>query len=279
MEPASSRDPAAASGLRIEPSDDPRVVRLVIDRPARGNALTPDLLLALEAAVLALPARGARAAVLEAAGGRVFSAGYDFAALAAELARASSSPPPSSPPDDHPLERALRAIESSSVPIVAAVAGPAIGAGCELACACDLRVAGPAATFGFPPARLGIVYSHTGIARVLGLVGLAATKEMFMTGAPIDAVRAERIGIANRLAAAGAVEAEGLALAKALAANAPLSLAGTKEILNRFLAPPRLSSGDLREIAAIRERAFRSADLAEGLAAALEKRAPRFEGR
>lgn len=261
----------AEAGLRVEPLEEGRVVRLVLDRPARGNALTPALLEALEAAFAGLEKAGARAAVLSGAGGRAFSTGYDLAALAGEIEAVRRAAPGSLLAEDHPLERAIRAIDRSPVPIVAAVAGPALGAGCELACACDLRVAGPEASFGFPPARLGIVYSHTGIARLVALVGLAAAKEMCFLGAPVGAARAGEIGLANRVVGAAEVEAEALALARAIAANAPLSVAGTKAILNRCLAP-RLGKAELAEIAAIRERAFRSRDLDEGLLAAREKR-------
>jgi enoyl-CoA hydratase/carnithine racemase len=261
------------SGLRVERLDDGRLARLTLDRPSRGNALDPPLLEALADAVRGLEAGGARAAVLAGAGGRAFSTGYDVEALLAGIGSGRA-------PDEleRPLERALAAIDETRVPLVAAVEGAAYGAGCELACACDLRVAGASARFCFPPAKLGLVYSHTGIARLLALVGVAATKEMFMTGAPVDAARAERLGLASRVVADSAAEAESLALARALAANAPLSVGGAKAIVAR-LAAPRLAPEELRAIAGLREAAFRSADLAEGLAAFVEKRPPAWRGR
>lgn len=253
-----------------------RIVRLTIERPDRGNAVDDATLDALARAVGGLAAGGARAAVLAGGGGKHFCAGYDFSSLATALAATEGG---AMAPAEHPLERAVRAIEDSPVPIVAAVAGGAIGAGCELALACDFRVAAAGARFLFPPARIGLVYSHTGIARVIALAGAGVAKEMFLLGAAIDPERGERLGLVHKVVPDGTQDEEALALARALAANAPLAVGGMKTVINRYLAAPRLGEAALAEIRAIRERAFRSGDVEEGVRAALEKRAPRFEGR
>jgi enoyl-CoA hydratase/carnithine racemase len=271
----------AAPGLRVEALEGGRIVRLVIDRPDRGNALTLPLLAALEEAVRALPARGARAAILAGAGERSFSTGYDIEALRAELAAvlgAEGEPRPFDPAT-HPLERALAAITASPVPVVAAVRGTCFGAGMELACACDLRVLGRGARFLMPPARLGVVYSASGIARVVALVGAGAARELFYLAETVDAARADAIGLATRLVDDAAVEETALALARRLASLAPLAIAGMKRVIEERLLALTLDDAARREVDAIRLAAFRSRDLAEGAAAFLEKREPRFEGR
>jgi enoyl-CoA hydratase/carnithine racemase len=271
------------SGLGVEALDQGAIARLTISRPERGNSLTAPLLERLERATADLAGAGALAAILTGAGEKSVCTGYDVEALQVELAAAVpvpvASPPPEDPLASHPLERALEAMVRSSVPIVAAIGGAATGAGLELACACDLRVVGEGARFLMPPARLGLVYSPTVIARILAVVGAAATRELFMLAEPIDARRAEALGLATRVVPDAEVSDAALAMARRLAANAPLSIAGVKMILDRHLLAPRLDPGALAEIADLRARALASRDLAEGLAAFLEKRTPRFEGR
>jgi enoyl-CoA hydratase/carnithine racemase len=262
--------------VRVETLEDGRVVRFVLDRPGRGNALTAPLLAELAAAVVAAEARGVRAAILTGAGERTFSTGYDVEALAGELAAGASV----ADTESHPLERALRAIDRSSIPFIAAVNGPATGAGFELACACDFRIAVATARFAMPPARLGLLYSHTGIRRVIDLVGVAMAKSLFLAALPVTAEEALGVRLVGRVVPdAAALEAEALTLARRLAANAPLAVAATKAVMNRHLLPPRLTPAEEREIQDLRARLFRSRDLAEGIAALLEKREPRFEGR
>jgi len=268
------------TGLRVEAQDGGRVVLLTIDRPERGNSLTIPLLRALDEVVSGLAAGGARAAVITGAGAKAFSTGYDVEALQAELAAvlATEGAVPLDPAT-HPLERALAAITASPVPLVAAIRGGATGAGLELACACDLRVVGRGARFLMPPARLGVVYSATGIARLMGLVGAGAARELFYAAEAIDAARAHALGLATRLSDDATVLDDALALARRIASLAPLAVGGMKSIIERHLAAPALDAKALDEIAAIRLKAFRSHDLQEGVSAFLERREARFEGR
>ncbi len=266
----------ADPGLRVEPQDDGRIVRLVIDRPARGNSLDAPLLEAVERALGEAERAGARAAILTGEGEKSFSTGYDIEALVAELSSGRSV----QDLEGHPLERALRAIDGSALPVIAAVNGAAFGAAFEIATACDFRLAVASARFVMPPARLGLLYSHTGLARFLHVVGLPATKRIFLAAEPVDAGAALALGLVQAvLEDRAALDAGALALARRLAANAPLAVAATKRVLHRHLLPPRLSPEEEREIADLRGVLFASQDLAEGLAAALEKREPRFEGR
>lgn len=240
-----------APSVRLALADE--VATITLSAPGRGNALDAAMLEALEGLLRALPAN-ARVVVLRGAGARAFSTGYHVPSLVAEL----EAGPSVSDFARHPLERALRALEEVAVPTLALVLGNAYGAGCELALACDLRVAAEDARLCMPPARLGVLYSATGMRRLLELCGPAAAKELLFTGAPVDAQRAAALGLVNRVAPAAHAEAEALALARTIAENAPLSLRHTKTIFRRFLAPPPLDDAALAEVARLREECFRS---------------------
>ncbi|HET6548716.1 MAG TPA: enoyl-CoA hydratase-related protein, partial [Solirubrobacter sp.] len=206
--------------------------------------------------------------VVTGAGG-VFSAGYDIgdlepARLVEEAAELLT----------HPFEAALAAVDAVPVPVVAAMDGHAFGGGLELALACDLRVCAAGAKLGMPPARLGVVYSATGLRRFVDAIGAARTRELFLTARPVSAEVALAWGLVNEVAedvAARAVE-----LASEIAALAPLSVRGNKRVL-RALDPP-LDPEVEAELRALRDAAFRSDDFAEGVRAFIEKRQPRWRG-
>lgn len=247
----------------------------------RGNALDRAILGRLEEVFRELEARvgrgdatAPRALVLRGAGEKSFSTGYNVEELIRELGQGPSVTDEAS----HPFELALRALDECPVPTIALVHGTAYGAGCELACACDLRVLAEDARFCMPPAKLGVLYSTSGIQRLVDLAGLAAVREMFFTGEPVPAARALAIGLANRVVPKGEAAAESEKLAATIAGNAPLSVQGTKVVLRR-LRPPPLEPAVRAELRALRERCFRSRDFAEATQAFLEKRPPRFEGR
>ncbi|MBI3726413.1 enoyl-CoA hydratase/isomerase family protein [bacterium] len=258
-----------------------RVSVLVLDAEAKGNAVDRALLSALEARlreiekrVLASDPAAPRALILRGAGERAFSTGYDIEELVRELSSGASVVDESS----HPLERALRALDECPVPTIALVLGNAFGAGCEIACACDLRVASDDARFCMPPAKLGALYSASGTRRLLELVGLAATREMFFTGEPIAASRALALGLANRVLPRTDALAEASRMAEAIAKNAPLTVRNTKAVLRR-LRPGPLDPATAAFVSQLREQCFRSRDFQEATRAFLEKRKPDFEGR
>lgn len=228
---------------------------LTLSAPGRGNSLDEDMLSALEAHLRRAAAdEELRLVVLRGAGDKSFSTGYHVPSLLAELERGPSV----SDYERHPLERALRALEELPQPSLAAVAGNAYGAGCELALACDLRLASEAARFCMPPAKLGVLYSATGMRRLLELVGPSRTKELLFTACVVDAARAERIGLADRLAPRASFWEEVDSFAGAIEANAPLSIRHTKTILRDHLAPPALDDAALAEVARLRDECFRS---------------------
>ena len=195
---------------------------------------------------------------LRGAGTRAFSTGYHLPALVEELAAGPSV----SDFEAHPLERALRALEGLALPTVAILQGNAYGAGCELALACDLRIGSDQAKLCMPPAKLGVLYSATGMRRLLELVGASLTKELLFTAEVIPAQRALAIGLLNRVVPAAELEACARALCEQIAANAPLSIQHTKTILSRFLAPPALDEAALHEIARLRDECFASEEFA-----------------
>jgi len=258
-----------------------RVLHLTLSAPERGNSVDRSMLGALEEQLTALTRRieareiaAPRVVLLRGAGERSFCTGYNIEELVRELGEGPSV----NDEAQHPLERALRALDECPAPTLALVHGNAYGAGCELASACDLRVAADDARFCMPPAKLGVLYSASGTRRLIELVGVAATKEMFFTAEPVAAARALALGLANRVVPKAEATAEAEKLAATIAKNAPLSVRGTKTIVRR-LRPPPLDAATVLEIAKLREECFRSQDFAAATQAFLTKQPVSFEGR
>ena len=242
------------------------VARLTISNPAKRNALDREILESLAATLRSVDAR---CLVLTGAG-TVFSAGYDIGDLSPEhLAEEAAELL------THPFEAALAALDAVEVPVVAALGGHAFGGGLELALACDLRVCAAGAKLGMPPARLGVVYSHTGLRRFVDAIGAARTRELFLTARPVGADEALAWGLVNEVV--DDVPARSVALAAEIAALSPLSVRGNKRVL-RALIPP-LDPALEAELHALRDVAFRSEDFAEGVRAFSEKRSPEWRGR
>jgi enoyl-CoA hydratase/carnithine racemase len=250
--------------LRIDhPAD--AVCRLTIHNPDKRNALDHEILDALAEALPGIEAR----CLLITAEGPVFSAGYDIGSLdpAEELVA-------------HPFTAAIEALDAFPFPAVAALNGHAIGGGLELALTCDLRIAAAGAKLGMPPAKLGLVYSHTGLRRFVDAIGVARTSELFHTARTVTAERAEQWGLVNEVVPADQLPAFALEYAAAIAANAPLSLSGNKRVLRELLAAEgELDESVARELVALRDACLRTEDFAEGVRAFAEKRKPRWRGR
>ena len=258
-----------ASGKLLLDEPGESVARLTISNPERRGALDHELLDALAESARSLDVR----CLIIRGTGEVFSAGYDLGNLEGqkfeEAAERLVAPP---------FPEAIAALDAYPYPIVAQLGGHAIGGGLELALTCDLRVAAAGIKLSMPPAKLGLIYSHTGLRRFVEVCGVARTAELFFTGHAVDSERAERMGLVNEVVEPERLEERVLELATEIAGNAPLSLAGNKRVL-RALRDPRLPEELERELIELRESCFRSEDFREGVRAFAEKRKPVWRGR
>ncbi len=179
----------------------------------------------------------------------------------------------------HPFTQAIDALQAFPYPTLASLPGHTIGGGLELALSCDLRVAQAGISLGMPPAKLGLVYSHTGVRRFIDAIGAARTRELFLLGSYIDAPTALAWGLVNRVAPGEELDAVTLEVAGELAGNAPLSQSGNKRVIAALLrAESELPAEVEQELIELRRASFASQDLREGMRAFAERRAPRWRG-
>jgi enoyl-CoA hydratase/carnithine racemase len=248
------------------------VLRLTISNPAKRNALDRAILDAI--AVVLRDFGDARAIVVTGAQG-MFSSGYDIGDIPEDVFAQEAERLVA-----HPFTEALEALDACEIPTVAALPGHTIGGGLELALACDLRMAVDGILLGMPPAKLGLVYSHTGLRRFLDAIGAPHTRELFLTGRNIDARTALSWGLVNEVVGVSDLEGAALDLAQDLAANAPLSVRGNKRVIRELLAAEgRVDPEVERELIELREASFHSEDLREGVRAFGQKRPARWKGR
>ena len=272
MSSSSGAEERSRGGGRLladEPS--PGVVRLTISNPERRGALDHAI---LDAFAETLPQLDARCVIIT--GERdTFSAGYDLAGLPDEVL-----PEEADRLVAHPFASAIDAVEGYPYPTIAALNGHAIGGGLELALACDLRIAAGTIALGMPPAKLGLVYSHTGIRKFIDTIGAARTGELFLLGRRIDARTARSWGLVNAVAEEGRLAEEALELAAEIAAGAPLAQRGNKRVIRAVLAARSAIDPDTeRELLELRRASLSSQDFREGVRAFAEKRTPEWRGR
>ena len=229
---------------------------VTIDRPERRNAVDREALSGLADAIAKAQDDVARVLVLTGAGGH-FCAGADLTGLEDESFAAT-------------LRVVLDALHDAPFPAIAAVEGAALGAGTQLAIACDLRIASPTARFGIPAAKLGLMVDHWTVQRLALIAGHGAARAMLLAADVLDGDSAVRLGFAQR---GGDLDAA-LRWADEIASLAPLTIRGHKVTLNALEA----AIGDDPEVSDAFRRAWASADLREGIAAFHERRAPEFRG-
>jgi enoyl-CoA hydratase len=247
-----------------------RIATITVNRPDKLNALNDAVMAELRIAIAEARRRADIGAVLLTGAGRAFIAGADISEMV----------------DQSPVEgksravrgqQVLRRFETSPKPTLAAVNGFALGAGCELAMACHIRIASDKAKFGQPEVKLGIVPGYGGTQRLPRLVGKGRALELLLTGEMIDAAEAYRIGLVNRIVPADELIPSARAMLLSMLAQGPLAVAHCIEAVDRGLDMP------LDDAVALEAAYFGmlsgSADKSEGMRAFLEKRPAKFSGR
>ena len=245
---------------------------ITLDHAARRNALSRAMVEAIVGALTVFGEHGVRVVVLRApAGSTVWSAGHDVDEL------------PDSGRDplgwDDPLRHLIRQIELCAAPVIAMVEGSVWGGACETVFACDLVVAAPNASFAVTPARLGVPYNIGGMLTFLNAANMRIVKEMAFTARPVDAERAQRLGLVNHVVPVDELERFCMAMARDIAANAPLSISVMKEQLRILAGAHPMSPQGFERIQGLRRLVYDSEDYREGIRAFKEKRPPRFSGR
>jgi len=241
---------------------------ITFNRPEARNAFTFAMYERLqEICVNSEPGGEARVLVMRGAGGKAFGAGTDMTQF-----RAFAKPQDAWAYEDR-MERVFEAIESCSVPTIAAISGACTGGGAAIAAACDLRIASPTLKYGFPVARtLGNCLSVSNLARLSELMGAARVRDVIMTARLVEAEEAQAIGLVSEIAED--VDARAAELAETVASHAPLTLRATKEGLRRLrAAAAHVDDRDLIEMC------YMSDDFREGLDAFLSKRKPNWQGK
>jgi enoyl-CoA hydratase/carnithine racemase len=247
------------------------VLRLTISNPDKRNALDHAI---LDGIAHAVREADARCIVLTGEHG-MFSSGYDIGDIPEDVFAERAEKLVA-----HPFTSAIDALDGTDLPTIAALPGHTIGGGLELALACDLRIAADGIKLGMPPAKLGLVYSHTGLRRFIDIVGVARTRELFLLGRNIEVRRALEWGLVNEVVIGSDLEETTLDWATELVANAPLSVQGNKRVIRELLrAEGELDPDVERELIELREACFASEDMQEGVRAFGEKRPARWQGR
>jgi len=254
--------------LRVE-RDGP-IGLMILDNPARRNAISGGMWRAIPLAMAGFEADTAiRCVILRGAGDVAFAAGADISEF--EQHRSSAQ---NVAEYDAAIEAAHRSIENCAKPVIALIHGFCIGGGVAVALSCDLRYADTSSRFAVPAARLGLGYGVHGTNRLIATVGHAHAREIMFSARRYDATEALAMGLVNRVLPAAELDAYVREFALGLAANAPLTIAASKTVINSIIA----ENGDFSHAKVLIERCMKSDDYKEGRRAFMEKRSPVFKG-
>ena len=249
---------------------DEGLATVTVNRPKALNALNRETLQELQQAFDVLEQDAAvKVIILTGAGEKAFVAGADIAQMQEMNALEGRA---------FALlgQRVMTTIETSSKPVIAAVNGFALGGGCELAMACDIRLASENAKFGQPEVNLGVIPGFAGTQRLARLIGKGRAKELIFTGDMIDAQEAYRLGLVNKLLPQDQLLEAAQKMARKIASKGPVAVSLCKEAINKGLEMDLDKAGSYEaELFAL---CFATADLKEGMLAFLEKRAADFKG-
>jgi methylmalonyl-CoA decarboxylase len=255
--------------LLVEVADHVGIITL--NRDDKRNALCEGMVAQFITSFAQFAAAGVRCVVLRAKpGSKVWSAGHDID----ELPAAGRDPLGWR----DPLRKLVREIERFPAPVIAMVEGSVWGGACETVFACDLIVAADGATFAATPARHGVPYNVTGLLTFLNAANLSLANEMLFTANPVPAERLCRLGVINHVVAVEALGDFTYAMARKIAANAPLSISVMKEQLRTLAGAHTMSPEDFERIQGLRRIVYDSYDYSEGIRAFKEKRKPVFRG-
>jgi enoyl-CoA hydratase/carnithine racemase len=248
------------------------MVRLVINDPGRRNPLSSPVFEAMTAALAGLP-EGTRVVVLTGAGEEVFASGADMA----ELSRAGGAGLGGG--FGEAMESALEAIEACAAPVIARIQGHSLGAGYQLALACDLRVAVDTARIGVPASRFGLLPGHRLHRRMLQQLGPQVTRELMLTGRAFNGGDALFRGLVDQVCPRGELDAAVDRLVDDILAGAPLTVRNSKRIINTLLGlDAGLGPATAAELDRLTVECHTSEVVREGFAAFFERRTPEFRG-
>jgi enoyl-CoA hydratase len=265
----SSDKTGALNNLLLE--HDGAVAVITVNRPKVLNALNSETMDELRRTILALKHDDAsRSVIITGAGERAFIAGADINELALQSPTGAR---------DHALrgQHVFDLIENMGKPVIAAINGYALGGGCELAMACTLRIAADTARIGQPEINLGLIPGYGGSQRLSRLVGAGRALELMLTGDPISAVEAHRLGLVNRVVPAAELLGEARQVAAKIAGKAPIAVRYIIDAVNKGLQMP-LAEAQVLE-ATLFGLVGSTDDMREGTRAFLEKRKPEFKGK
>jgi enoyl-CoA hydratase/carnithine racemase len=248
------------------------IATVVFSNPARFNALTLDMWLAIPPTLAKLDADASvRVIVLEGDGDRAFVSGADISQFGENRAT-----PDAQAIYDRALDAAYLAPSRCAKPVIAKIRGVCMGGGLGIAAGCDIRICAEDAVFRMPAARMGLAYGFVGMQRFMRLMGTANTADIFFTARKFDAHDALRMGFVQKVVPVPALDDEVKAYCGTVAENAPLTVAAAKRTLLEAQKDP--TERDLKAVEAADRACFGSADFAEGRRAFMEKRPPKFQG-